>query len=298
MVLFVYTLARCGLHFHWSKISPVLRYSLPFLYITILSLISANVDRFLINSLISIQAVGLYALAQKFAKLIGDLIGEPFNRSYGAFRFTIMKQPDAAAIQARVFRYTATTLAIVSMGVAYFSIDVIRIMAAEAFQPSAKLVAPLALAASLGVLNYIVQTGVLYAKQSSALFRITLVRTLFICVVAYPVIATFGLGGICALAIVDGALVLMLTHRASQRYFQVYYEVGRLTSLTALVAVFYAVSLPTNWLSPSVGMTARVALFATFVFALHASNVLSSEEKAWLRQKARGFVIRRSEPAN
>ena len=297
LVLFVYTLAQCGLHFDVAKISPVLRYSLPFLYITVLSLISANLDRFLINSLISIEAVGLYALAQKFAKLIGDLIGEPFNRSYGAFRFTIMKQPDAAAIQARVFRYAAAALAIVSMGVAYFAVDVIRIMAAEAYLPSARLVAPLALAASIGVLTYVVQTGVLYAKQSADLFRITLIRTMVVAVVAYPVIALFGLNGICTLAIVDALLVLSLTHRASQRYFKVRYEMGRLGMLVALVAAFYVASLPTALLAPYAGMFAKMLLFAAFVVALYASSVLAADEKAWIRQHARLLLARRSHPA-
>lgn len=297
LILVAYTLGQCGVHFHGTKIAPVLKYSLPFLYITILSLLSANLDRFLINSLISIEAVGLYALAQKFAKLIGDLIGEPFNRSYGAFRFTVMNRPDAASIQANVFRYAASALTFVSMGVAYFSTDVIRLMAAEAYLPAARLVAPLALAASIGVLTYITQTGILYAKQSTALFRITMIRTIAIAAIAYPAIAYFGLEGICALAVADSILVLVLTHRASQRHFLVQYDLGRLAVLAAISAAFYGASLPLEALTPNATMIVKILLLCGYVASLHASTVLTLDEKGWIRDRIQIVLRRTTRPA-
>ncbi len=297
LVLVLYTLGKCGVHFERAKIAPVLRYSLPFLYITILSLISANLDRFLINSLISIEAVGLYALATKFAKLIGDLIGEPFNRAYGAFRFTIMKQADAATIQANVFRYAAATLAMVSMGVAYFSVDVIRIMAADAYLPAAELIAPLALAASVGVLTYIAQTGVLYAKRSNELFRITVVRTIAIAVTAYPAIAAFGLAGICALAVADSFFVLILTHRASQRHFAVTYDLARLGTLAAISAAFYGASVPVSLLPAYLGMLVKVLMYGGFLATLYNSSVLLPVEKNWIRGRLRFATSHKEGPA-
>lgn len=285
LILTCYTISKCGLRFEVAKVSPVLRYSLPFLYITVLALFSANLDRLLINSLISIEAVGLYALAQKFAKLIADLIGEPFNRAYGSFRFTIMDQPDAATIQARIFRYAAVALAIVTMGVAYFAVDVIRIMAAAPYLPASILVPPLALAAGLGVLTYVTQTGVLYAKKSEALFRITLIRTVVVAVLAYPVIAGFGLAGICALALLDAVLSLVLTHRASQHYFTVQYDFRRLGLLSVLVMVFFGASLPTAMLTDSIAILVKIALICLFLFAVHSTGVLTAPERQWIRER-------------
>lgn len=287
VVLTAFVVSRCGLRFEIGKIAPVLRYSLPFLYITVLALLSANLDRLLINSLISIEAVGLYALAQKFAKLIGDLIGEPFNRAYGSFRFSIMNHPDAAAIQARIFRYAAMALSAVALGVAYFAVDVIRIMASDSYLPASRLVPPLALAASIAVLSYVTQTGVLYAKRSNALFRITLIRTAVVATLAYPVIAAFGLAGICALAILDAILGLVLTHRASQRDFPVSYDLGRLGLLSLLAATFYAAALPATLLAPVASITAKCALFLLFALVLLFTPVLTSEERQWLSERWR-----------
>ena len=298
LILTAFVISRCGFRFELAKVAPVLRYSLPFLYITILALFSANLDRLLINSLISIEAVGLYALAQKFAKLIGDLIGEPFNRAYGSFRFSIMDQPDAAVIQARIFRYAAIALSVVAMGVAYFAVDVIRIMANASYLPASHLIPPLALAATIGVLSYVTQTGVLYAKKSDALFRITVIRTVVVAVLAYPVISMFELAGICALAILDSILGLVLTHRASQRHFPVRYDLRRLGLLGLLVAAFYAASFPALLLSPGAAIAAKVALLLLFALAAHSTPVLTAEERLWLRDRWRGLRAATVPPAS
>jgi O-antigen/teichoic acid export membrane protein len=87
------------------------------------SIVTSNVDRFLINELLTLEILGVYALALKFAKLISDLIGEPFNRAYGSFRFSIMDRADAADIQARIVRYLSALLAFVALGVTYFTGD-------------------------------------------------------------------------------------------------------------------------------------------------------------------------------
>ena len=126
---------------------------------------------------------------------------------------------------------------------------------------------------------------------------ITLIRTIVIAIVAYPVIANFGLRGICALAIADALLVLLLTHRASQRYFAVTYETSRLATLLALVLAFYVASLPTGMLSPYAGMFTKAILFAAFVAALYASRVLATDEKAWIRQQLRVLLLRSTHSA-
>lgn len=79
LVLTAFTISRCGLRFEMAKLVPVLKYSFPFLLSTVVALVSSNLDRFLINSFLTLQALGLYALAVKFSKLLTDLIGEPFN---------------------------------------------------------------------------------------------------------------------------------------------------------------------------------------------------------------------------
>ena len=285
LVLCVYTLRQCGLHFHMDKFMPVLRYSLPFLYVTIIATVSSNLDRFGISKLVSMEALGIYALALKFSKLVSDLIGEPFSRAYGAFRFTIMKSPDAAEVQARIFRYVAAMVTVIGLGIVLFTFDVLRLMSAPQFWGAAQLMPLLAVAAALQVLNYIVQTGILYNKSTHELVHVTLVRALVAIVVGLPLIWWRGVEGACLATVLDAALGVYVTHRISQRYFPVRYERRPLLVLALLAVVFWALSLAVPDVSPWLQFATRVVLWIGFVAAVLASPVVSIAERGWLRQR-------------
>src|SRR6185295_4790922 len=117
------TLRECGLRFEWAKLMPVLRYSVPLLWTTLVGIIGGTADRFLLQSLVSLAALGIYALALKLSKLVSDLVGEPINRAYGAFRFTIMERDDAGLIQAHLVRYLAVVLSAIGLAIVLFAGD-------------------------------------------------------------------------------------------------------------------------------------------------------------------------------
>lgn len=290
VVLVGYTLRQCGLRFELDKLMPVLRYSLPFLYITIIAAATANIDKFVINAVLSLEALGVYALALKFSKLISDLIGEPFNRAYGAFRFTIMNQPEAPLMQARILRYVAAMLAVVSLSLGYFTIDVLRLMATPQYWGAAQLMPMLVVAASLQMLCYILQTGILYNKSTHELVRITVVRTLVGLFVGIPLILWLGLQGACLSALLDSVVAAVMTHRISQRYFLVKYDNRRLAVLALLVVGFYGLALPMASWSPWVEFFGKLGLFVLFLAVLLRSPVLDATERVWLFSRALRLV--------
>jgi O-antigen/teichoic acid export membrane protein len=280
-----HTVRHCGLRFQKSKFLPVMHYSLPFLYITIIAALFSNLDRFLINMFDSLAAVGVYSLATKFSKLISDLIGEPFNRAYGSFRFSVMGRPDAADVQASILRYMAALLAVISVAIVYFTGDVLRLMSAEAFWPAAALMPMLVVAASLQLLSYILQTGILYQKRTEQLVRITVTRTGVGLVTAPVLIYAFDAQGACAAALIDAVLTVVLTHRISQRYFPVQYDMPRLARLTALVVVAYLIALPVAALAPWPAFACKAALWLCFIAAVLAAGILTQDERAWIKAR-------------
>ncbi|MEW6704304.1 MAG: lipopolysaccharide biosynthesis protein [Pseudomonadota bacterium] len=278
LVVCGYTVRHCGLRFQREKLMPVLRYSLPFLYVSIIAAVSSNLDRFAVNRLLSLEALGVYALALKFSKLISDLLGEPFSRAYGAFRFSVMKRDDAPVIQANVMRYMAAALAAISLALVYFIGDVLHWMATPAYAPAAGLMPLLVVAASLQVLNYLLQTGILVNKSTQQLVTITIIRSAAVLAMLFPLVWAFGLQGACVVALLDAVLTVVLTHRISQRYFAVQYDVGRLWLLAGLLVVFY---VPIWWIPAGswVGLALKLALWAGFVVAAYQTQLVADEKR-------------------
>ena len=296
LLLSGYTLRHCGLHFQPDKLWHVLRYSLPFLYVTIVAVLASNVDRFIINKLLSLEALGVFALALKFSKLISGLIGEPFNRAYGAFRFTMMGRPDAAAVQARIVRCVTALLCFVGLGLVYFTGDVLHLMSNPQYWPAADLMPLLVLAAIVQLLNYPAQTGILYNKSTGELFNISVVQALVAVAAGFPLMWKFGLQGACLAALLSAVIGVVLTHRISQRYFAVAYEYRRFGVMGAVTLGFYAASLPMAWVPWSIALPCKLLLLGLFVWGLLNSAAFDPSERAWVKQ-AWSAVLRRQRGA-
>lgn len=295
--LTVFVLVKCGYRFEWGKAAPALKYSFPFLLSTLTALVSNYTDRFLINSLLSLQLLGIYALALKFSELLESLIGEPFNRSYGAFRFSVMKQGDAAEIQARIVRYLLGGLAITGLGIVYFAADLLAVMSDPAFWPAAAILPILMLGSLLRVLAYPLQTGILYEKKTRHIFYIGVIAAVTSVTSNFILIRWWGLTGACFAQVLTAAVTLAVTDHISQRYFRVRYQYRRMLIIAAVTGCFYLASLPLGLLSAPAAFAAKVALYAVFVLAMFHSGALLADERLWLRAAVKRLSGRRGSGA-
>jgi len=282
IMLFFYTTRNCGFAFHLHKLLPVLRYSVPFLLTTIVGLIAGTVDRFLINGMLTLQALGIYALATKFSKLLSELVGEPFNRAYGAFRFSIMNTPDAAVIQARLVRYLLAGTSILGLGILFFTHDLLVVMSHRDYWPAAEVLPFLVLAAIIDAMCYPAQSGILFNKRSDEIFYIGVVNALLRAVGGFALISQFGLLGACASVLLAATVNLVLTDRVAQRHFRVSYEYRRLAGIALLAVIFYLASLFLAQLPWPAAIVAKLLLWLGFVAALLRSAVFDKREVAYV----------------
>lgn len=286
-VLTIFTVSHCGLSFHREKAGPVLRYSFPFLLSTLVGLVSGNADRFLINGILSTHALGLYALSIKFSKLLQDLIGEPFNRAYGAFRFSIMGDPEAGRLQTRIVRYLLVVVATAALGIAYFMHDLLRLISAPAYWSAAEIVPALLVASVLKVLVYPLQTGILYKKQPSELFQINVWVAATSVLTNLLLIPFAGLYGACAALVVTAAVEVVLTNRTAQRYFRVEYDYRRWLLLASITTGYFALGLLAAQQSLWHAFVLKVALLAAFVLTVVISPVFEPGEIGPLNRSKR-----------
>lgn len=287
LLLGAVTVRDCGLRFQWAKLMPVLRYSLPFLATAVFGIAASTADRFIVQALVSLEALGLYALASKFSKLVSDLIGEPVNRAYGSFRFTIMGQPDAALTQARITRYLSALLLSAGLAVSLLTPDLLRIMSAPAFHGAGDFVPLLVLAAVLQTLTYPLQTGVLYEKRTGLLAWASLAQGVTGVLTGLAATWAFGILGAC-LGVLAAALVnLLMTWHYSGRYFPVDYRpAGHLMAL-AIAAALCALGFMLPPLPLWASIPVHVALAASYPVVLVLSGFIRREEVAALAGRLR-----------
>jgi O-antigen/teichoic acid export membrane protein len=216
---------------------------------------------------------------------VSDLVGEPINRAYGAFRFTIMERDDAGLIQAHLVRYLAVVLSAIGLAIVLFAGDALRLIAAPAYWSAARYLPWLVLAAVLQVLVYPLQTGIYYQKKSDQIFYIALGTTFSGLALGVPLIWAFDILGACLTVLGVAVVSVVLTDRISQRYFPVRYEARKLATLLAMVVAIgiagqFADALPLLWSLPL-----RFVLGAAFLVGIVAARVIEPAELALARTR-------------
>lgn len=285
LALTIFVIRECGIQFDWPKAVQTLNYSFPFLLNSIVGMISPNIDRFLITNLLSFDALGIYALALKFSGLLDNLIGEPFNRSYGAFRFSIMKSEDAGKIQAKIVRYLLIGLSVLSIGIIYFASDLLKVMSNPDYWPAANILPLLMVGSLLRVIAYPVQTGILYEKKTRHVFYIGLLSAVMSSIANFIFIQWLGLVGSCIAFALTSTITLIVTNNISQRYFKVSYEYRRLLIIIAITVIFYAIFwvLVKNFMYLNIYM--KLILYMVFIVVLIYSGSLNKREIAWFQSR-------------
>jgi O-antigen/teichoic acid export membrane protein len=294
VVLGVFTIYHCGIGFDTRKMFPVLRYSSPFLLSAALALAAGNIDRVLLSARVSLAALGVYALASKFASLLNELLGEPFNRSYGALRFALMDKPEAAPTQEKITRYFGVGMIAAGLGLVLFTRELLVITSDPQYWDAATYLPLLALVAFFRAMNYPMQTGILYGKHTTQLFYIKLVTTIAAIGLNLALVGPFGIIGVCVAVLIASALEMVITDYWSQKVFPVRYHWWRMGVAGALAAVFYAASLPLDQLSLAWSIPLKAALWLLFAIAVLFSPALRREEAQSLLKMAQSLLSRRA----
>jgi O-antigen/teichoic acid export membrane protein len=267
-ITFVVVIKNCGFSFDRKMVIPILKYSLPFALGGIIAVARESViDRFLLKEFVSMEAVGVYGLAAKFSSLLGFLLAEPFNRSYGAFRFTIIREDNSASIQSMVVHYLFVGATFLSLGISIFAPDIIKVMATTQYVDAAQLV-PILLVGSVGnVLTYCFQTGILYSKETKQLFKISLGSAVFGLSANYVLIQSFGIVGAAISFSLTQLLISWWTNWKSQKFFPVQYPICNMLRIGILGICIYW--LNTLWELDSIGMSIvwKLTLVCLFLFS-------------------------------
>lgn len=244
-----------------------------------MGVVASNVDRILIRSLLSFEALGLFALATKFSRLLQEFIGEPFSRAYGSFRFSVMHQDNAAEIQSRVVKLLLAGCLLVALGIYLFAADVLAVMSNEAFHGAVALL-PLLLVASIArVLTYPLQTGILVQKQTRHIFWINLTDAILYVSSSLALIYVWGIAGAVAAMAMTSMATMVLTGWLAHRYFAVDYQLHKAARIILIAAACFFIGGPLLSLPAIVGVPMKALLVAAFAVATFYSAAFGDDER-------------------
>jgi O-antigen/teichoic acid export membrane protein len=265
---------ECGWGFDTAKMRAILHYSYPFVFTAIVSVLVGNMDRIVIRAFFSLAEVGIYALAFKFGNLLQELLLDPYNRSFGAYRFTIMKEKDAGEILSKSYTYLVLALCGAGLGLSLFAGDALRVLSDPAYWGAARLVPVIALGFLASGSSYMFQTGILYTKRTRYTMHVTTASSLTGACLFLILIPRFGTMGAAWSVALRSAVDATLTYLIARRLYPIRYKFARPAKAVLLAALWLAVGRFLDLPSLALSLIAKVLWFGAFPVALYFAGAL------------------------
>jgi O-antigen/teichoic acid export membrane protein len=284
VILTAASIRGCGVRFEWSKLVPVARYGLPLMYATVTGSLLQNADRYLLDFWASLSALGVYALAVRISNVVPILLLDPFMKSFGPFRFSIMKQERAKEVYATILTYYVIASGFVTLGLCAFTEEAVKVISAPAYWDAYKVVPILLLTGPIGGINYCFQTGIYIHKKTNYIFYISLASGVANLGLDLLLIPRWGIYGAAAANVLGQAVATVLTYAVSQRIYPVSYHLRRLAKVSAALVVAAVAVFQGHFQSLPLTIAVKLGVLALFPLALILLRAYTPEEARKLGQ--------------
>jgi O-antigen/teichoic acid export membrane protein len=282
-VLTTFTMRECGWHFRPRILIPVARYGQPLMLSSLSGSVFQSLDRYFLNGFVSLQGLGLYALAMRIANVIPVLVITPFTNTYGPYRLSIMRDPAAPDVYQRIAKYYLIVAGWIMLSVGGLSREVVRLLAAPEYHNAYGIVPLLLIPFTLGGLNYCFQTGIYVQKSTRHLFYIATIAGFVNALGLIVLVPRFGTLGAAIAANIAYAYTITHNYVVAQKLMPVPYRIGEHVRIFAiscvLMAVAHAIRIDSVW--HAIGVKSLV--IALYPLCIRVAGVFNRSELQALR---------------
>jgi O-antigen/teichoic acid export membrane protein len=272
----------CGLGFDRELARRLLAFQLPLIPGTFTSFFSRQIERILVRYQIDIATLGVLEMAYKFPVIINLLVTMPFMRSWGPKQMEIADEPGAPERMGRMFTYF---FFLILFGCLLMAVNVpvaLELLTPPEFWPGFRVARIEIMKIIVGACYGYLAFGLLYAKRTGKIARITMVVSVIKVALAYVMISNWGIYGAAWSGFIAMSIKLIWGSIWADRYYH----------------------LPIDWRSVMLILTVAVVIFLgidsieTETIAAWAAPVLEKSrdllagmQDTWLGQWKNGKVL-------
>jgi len=278
--LSAWILRAVGVGFSGKTLREMTAFGLPLIFSNV-ALFALNFsDRFFLQRLQSLDAVGVYAVGYKLAFMINYMLVQPFYAMWQARMYNIYDQPEHAKIFRQIFVLYSLVLTYAALGIAVFSPEVIRVMADPKFRGGQDVVPIVALAYVFYGIGSYVQLGMFLANKTKAIGAVSSVAAVLNLGLNYVLISKFGMVGAAWATLLGFVAIAVGSYWFSQRALPLNLGMPRVGAAMGLaVALYAACAILVSAQSPMiVGIAIKAAALVVFPLLVWNSGILSAAE--------------------
>ena len=305
--------------FSASELRGMLAFGVPLIFGQISFTLFMMINRFFLDRYTTDREVGVYAMASTLVSVVSVLATVPFSQVWTVMRFSVMKEEGAEEYYARVLTYIIFISTFLALGVAAVAGDGLLLKGLKSYWPAATIIPLLAMSAVLDSASRVLNIGITLKKRT---IYAPLVITAALAVnvaLNFLLIPRQGAMGATVSTLISYVVFCALRYWASNLFFKVRYEWGRVFTMLAVgalvITAFYLTDYlrgdlnqfsfddPARQLRLFVSLALKTLLALSFPFVLLAIGFYDEKERrriAEVWQKAVQYIRRgeRIKPAH
>ena len=279
VVLSAWALYKVGFGFSTSLLKQMLVFGLPLVFSN-MSLFALNFsDRFFLQHLQSLDAVGVYAVGYKFGYMLNYMLVQPFMVMWQSRMFVIHARPDHGKVFGQFFMLYSVLLIYAGLGLAVLSPEIIHLMVGANFAASREVIPVVSLAYIFYGLGFYAQVGMFVTNRTKLIGIVGTASAVLNLALNYFLILHFGMLGAAWATMLSFLALAVGTYWLSNRVYPLPLAVGRVSITLMMAVIFYLFSRFSTG-SLVVTIPVKAFLLAIFPLLVWKARILSPEEIA------------------
>ena len=233
---------KAGYHFDRELAKKMLGFSWPLWFVGLALLYIYSGNRFYIRIFSSLDQVGLYELAAKFALILSSLVWMPFNQFWETERFRYYEEGNRSLFS-KAFKLISITLIGIALCIGISAEPIIRLMAAPGFHDAYLAVPFLILGTILMCLNNFANFSFMVTEKTSLISYISYATMIIITAFNLVLIPKFGYVGAAGALALALLFQFLITLRVGRKHYDLGIEAGPVLVLLGACCAVFALSV-------------------------------------------------------
>lgn len=257
------------LRFEYRKLIQMLGYGFPLMLASVSTVLLNTFDRYSLNYLSDLDAVGTYTLAFRMANSIKIIVISSIQLSLVPMMFKKMGDPDHKRFYAKSLKYSVYLVMACVLLMSMFSLEIVKVFASnKSYWEAANIIPLLSFSMVFVLMKENVLIGLQITKSSALMGTLIAFTALFNLGLNILLIPNYRIYGAAVSTLVSQMVMFFLFFFVSQKKYPIPYELKNIISLIVAGILLYSVSVLSNpWpLLPRLAF--KTGLFVAFPFVL------------------------------
>lgn len=272
----------------FRRLPAYFRYCLPLVPAGVIMWILGNTDLYLLRRLASLDQVGIYTLGAQVCYLLSPVI-VAIQLGWLPLVFSVSRDARSPRLFARLFDYLLLVLLLLGMATAFFSAEIVRLLATPGFYRAGYVVPPLTLSAILYAVFLVFSTGINVRGRTLALPFITLGAALVNIVLDIVMIPRWGIYGAAYATVAANLVLVTATGWRSHSLYPIPFISRRSLTVVFGCAVAYNIYLLLDIPWAPVMAAAKLALLGSVPLFLLLTGFFKWSELDEIKKKLQEF---------